>query len=119
MVRVLTRGTAENAEDDVSVTVPPSPLVLSKLFSSTFLAFSLSAFPMTMTCGAESVNGFAWEYSLSNNVSCVGKDQLRSGPAIPAEAAGIVRIPSSFEGYPVRKIGQKAFSGCTNITEVI
>lgn len=118
MVRVLTRGTAENAEDDVSVTVPPSPLVLSKLFSSTFLAFSLSAFPMTMTCGAESANEIKWAYSLFNDFSCVGKDRLKSGSAIDPGTAGIVRVPSFLGGYPVRKIGMTAFAGCTNITEV-
>ena len=34
-------------------------------------------------------------------------------------SSGIVEIPSEFDGYPVKKIGEKAFSDCASITEVV
>ena len=39
-------------------------------------------------------------------------------PAIPVSTTGVLEIPSSFDGYPVEEIGERAFDGCSGLTGV-
>lgn len=39
--------------------------------------------------------------------------------AIPATTEGVLNIPSSIKGYTVTEIGQRAFTNCSKLTEII
>ena len=82
----------------------------------------------SMPLVAETVNGIEWDFRIFNDngrssAEIYHADGYNSfytpSAAIPTNTTGHVVIPSSLGGYPVTKIGQRAFSGCNNITSVM
>ena len=68
------------------------------------LAFSVFA-------QTENINGVEWRYSVESNHACID--------SIPNTTAGRIVVPGSVAGATVESIGAMAFSGCSNVTEVI
>ena len=59
-----------------------------------------------------------WTYTLSNGTVSLGGGS-DSTPAIPTTYTGALTIPTSIAGYPVRKIGDYAFTDCAKLTAVV
>ncbi len=85
----------------------------------TFLMFSASIQMSHLAFGeTATVNGITWTYTVLEGKVSIGSGTY-SNIAIPASTQGTITIPSSMENYPVTAIGDFAFEGCTQLTEVI
>ena len=62
-------------------------------------------------------SGIIWTYAITNGEATLGNGDPKS-TAVPKTTSGIVNIPSSLGGYPVKSIGEYAFSRCYDITGV-
>ena len=64
-------------------------------------------------------NGVRMVFKVINEEKKTVQVGMDRGPAIEKRTAGEMSIPSIVNGYNVVKIGQNAFSGCSNITSVL
>ena len=64
----------------------------------------------------EDADGIVWTYIVKNGEAEIYGDVNTS--TIPEETTGAITIPSMLGGYPVMKIGDFAFSGCYNLTNI-
>ena len=79
------------------------------------LATALAA-AMPLMADTETVDGIAWNYTVSNGKVYIYKNG--SMAAIPIATTGAITIPSSLGGYPVTSIEDNAFHGCSRLTSV-
>ena len=78
------------------------------MISALFVALSTYA-------AYETVDGVSWYYTVANGVATIGNG---SGAAISTSTKGAITIPFALGGYPVVGIGDRALSGCANLTSV-
>ena len=74
---------------------------------------AIPAFAATWT---DPSTGIEWTYRVISGEAEIYSEWHKS--AIPATTTGAVTVPSTLGGYPVRRIENWAFYGCTNITSV-
>lgn len=85
-------------------------------FSRKLGLFVLSAVSLCalMTFGdTETVDGLTWNYDVS------GREASLKEYTIPTSTMGEIVIPSRLGGYPVTRIGVRAFRDCGGLTDVI
>ena len=91
--------------------------------SAVFLMAATSVWANTAT-----VNGIKWTYIVSNGEATLGLDSgangatgssPATGQAVSSTTAGAISIPSTLDGYPVKRIGKLAFYCCYKITSII
>lgn len=70
--------------------------------------FSLGLWAVSVT-----TNGVTWSFSVSNGRATLGSW------CISTSVKGALEIPDMLGGYPVTDIGQRAFEGCSQLTEII
>jgi hypothetical protein len=70
----------------------------------------------TLTALTETVNGIAWNYTVSNGEAKIYKNTY--SPAIPSYTSGAITIPSTLGGCPVTSIDKGAFFYCSRLTSV-
>ncbi|MBO5243840.1 MAG: leucine-rich repeat domain-containing protein, partial [Muribaculaceae bacterium] len=61
------------------------------------------------------VDGVSWTYDIVNDAVIIGNGKES---AVANATTGILKIPSSINGYPVRSIGANAFYRCSGLTSV-
>ena len=88
----------------------------SKYFMTGFVVVLTSV--LAAVTYTETVDDITWTYTVENGTASVGGGSYDS-PAIPRSTSGAIIIPSTLGGYRVTNIGQYAFSGCTNMTNLI
>ena len=75
-----------------------------------------AALPALAATWTDPSTGIEWTYRVISHEAEIYSDWHKS--AIPATTSGAVAVPSTLGGYPVRRIENWAFYGCTNITSV-
>ena len=63
------------------------------------------------------VDGLNWTYTVANGVASLGGGSSTS-TAVPTSTTGAITIPESLGGYPVKSVGDSAFSQCYSLTSV-
>ena len=75
-----------------------------------------AAIPALAATWTDPSTGIEWTYRVISGEAEIYNEWHKS--AIPAMTTGAVTVPSTLGGYPVRRIENWAFYGCTNITSV-
>ena len=75
-----------------------------------------AAIPALAATWTDPSTGIEWTYNVISGEAEIYSEWHKS--AIPATTTGAVTVPSTLGGYPVRRIENWAFYGCTNITSV-
>jgi hypothetical protein len=87
-----------------------------KIFK-TLLAVVAATMTFCAEAATETVNGIKWTYSVENGKASLECEYF-SYPAIPRSTSGAIIIPSTLGGYPVTRIRNWAFLGCSSLTSV-
>jgi len=61
------------------------------------------------------IDGISWRYDIVNGSVRIGNG---SESAVTNSTSGVLKIPSSIDGYPVKSIANKAFYGCSQLTGI-
>ena len=98
-----------------------------------FAVWVALALQLAVWGATETVEGITWTYTVFDGTAELGGGGTASmgsgedwwdeggyyhGQAVPTSTIGAIAIPSSLGGYPVRSIGEWAFSGCSGLTSV-
>ena len=74
---------------------------------------------MPLVADTENVDGVEWQYIIEANTVTIVGDAANWKSAIPKTTTGVLTVPSTLGGYPVRRIGDWAFGRCDGLTTVI
>ena len=80
------------------------------------LLIALLLVPLTALADEETVGGVTWTYIVRDGQAEVGTGMNRA--ATPQSTVGAITIPSVLGTYPVTRIGDWAFFGCSGLTSV-
>ena len=90
---------------------------MKRILAAMVLAVATSAaLPALAATWTDPSTGIEWTYRVISGEAEIYSEWHKS--AIPATTTGAVTVPSTLGGYPVRRIENWAFYGCTNITSV-
>ena len=79
------------------------------------LLAGIAASALPLSADTANVNGMKWIYQVENGEAVIYNGGMS---AIPTSTSGALTIPSYLGGYPVRSIGEYAFTDCVGLTSV-